>query len=97
MFYLRVINPDGSDFNTKLGDSYTVTQREVSYDSFRKIFKDVFGKPHVADLDSEADEYTKNVFAFISFDGGAKIELLKNQSYFIMTENGKTFSNESYR
>ena len=82
--------------NFVLGNSYTFVSRHENYDEFCKSFRYSFGRDHVADLDESADQDTKNCYAFVSNEDGNKLyALFQNQKNYIMTENGKTFSNVS--
>lgn len=93
MFILRRISSHGVEMNFIIGNSYTIVTRFENYEDFKKSFKLVFGKDHVADLDKTSDSDDKNCFAFVSTENGDKIyPLWMNQSNYIMTENGKTFS-----
>lgn len=97
MYTLRNIT-DNLEFNTNLGESYSLVERELNYDEFCKTFKVVFDKPHVADLDTESCNFSKNTYAFVICKGGSEIiPLYKKQSNYIMTESGKTFSNLTYK
>lgn len=97
MYTLRRVSGNGVVMNQDIGDSYTYISRETSYDDFCKAFKKVYGKPHVADLDDNSDDDTKNVFGFVSGKGGALLEPLRgNQRNSIITENGKTLEQLRY-
>lgn len=94
MYTLRRISSNGIEMNSALGKSYTVVNRFVSYEEFRQDFAVVFGKPHVADMDENADSDTKSVYAFVGTENGDKIyPLYSKQQAYIMTESGATFSN----
>lgn len=96
MFTLHTII-DGVGSYQFLGNHFQVIERETNYDEFCKAFESVFQSNHVADNDTEATNYTKNCFAFIFYGDGASRPLYKNQSYYIMTDNGKTFKNLTYK
>jgi hypothetical protein len=98
MFTLRRISGDGVQINHSLGNSYTVIDRFLNYEEFKKTFKIIFDKNHVADLDDQSDYDTKNVHAFVSNENGSYIQpLYTNQKAYIMTGNGQTFDNLSFR
>ena len=111
MFILRQIGEDkkspktddlhdatGVEFNVILGNQYSFIHRNYNYKSFCESYKFVFGREHVADTDSEADKFSKTCYGFIVDDRGCiKHPLYKDQEYYIMTGNGKTFDNVSYR
>lgn len=96
MFTLRRISGEGIEMNQIIGDNYTYIDREINYDEFCKNFQYTFGRNHVADLDETSDDDTKKCYAFVCTSNLIQ-PLYKNQSNYIMTENGKTFANVSYR
>lgn len=96
MYTLRTVEANQKQTNQLIGDLYSFVDRDSNEEEFSDIFKDLFGKPHVADLDDTADDHTKNVYGFIQHLG-CTIPLYKENAYYIMTESGKTFSNLSYR
>ena len=96
MFTLRRISGDGIEMNQIIGDGYTYIDREINYEEFRVNFETTFGKKHVADMDETSDDDTKKCYAFVCNSSYVQ-PLYKNQSNYIMTENGKTFANVSYR
>lgn len=84
--------------NQELGNQYQVIVREENYNDFGKAFEKVFGRTHVADDDSESNDYTKKCYAIIVCnDASELIPLYKNQSNYVMTESGKTFCNLTYK
>ena len=96
MYTLRKVS-EGIQYNTEIGSEYKIIDRHY-YDVFYDAFKDVFGYNHVADLDSEATEDTKNCYMILVIkEGKEMIPLYKYESYYIMNENGKTFSNLSIK
>lgn len=96
MFTLRTITEDGRETNQSLGKRYTVLSRELSSEEFKRSFKIKFNKDHVADMDETADNATRNCYAFVVGDNGECLTpLFYGQKNYIMTENGKTFSNLS--
>jgi hypothetical protein len=96
MFTLRKITADGVEHNYVIGDDYNSVTRESNYDDFCKIFKDVFGRNHVADIDETADDDTKKCHAFI-WNYKRTYPLYKGDFNFVMTDRGKTYANYSYR
>ncbi|MCL1658612.1 hypothetical protein M2T79_18555 [Elizabethkingia miricola] len=96
MFVLRRISGEGIEMNKVIGDGYTVIDRESTVEDFKKVFEHYFEKRQIADLDSESDFDTKNCYAFVTNDSFIQ-PLYKNQQNYIMSENGKTFSNLTYR
>lgn len=84
--------------NESLGNEYHVVHRETSYDDFCVAYKTFFGQGHVADLDSESDDYSKNVYGFVVYERGSKLmPLYKGKTYYIMTPQGSTFDNLTYK
>jgi hypothetical protein len=97
-FILRKVFKDHTQSNIVLGDSYLFIDREMNYEEFSKAFEVDFGKFHVGDLDPTSDSFTKNCYAFLIINDGAKyIPLYKNQYNFIMTDSGKTFANITFK
>lgn len=96
MYTFRKITDSNTQINISIGDSYSYVNREENYESFCKDFENYFQRNHVADLFETSDKDTKNVYAFISFQGKI-MPLYKNDHNYIMTENGKTFSNLTYK
>lgn len=96
MFILRKII-ERSETNYELGIQYSIVHRFEEQELFQETFDKVYGYKHVADLDVMADNYTRNCYAFIITNDYQPIPLYFNQKNYIMTENGKTFSNLSYK
>ncbi|MDV3822940.1 hypothetical protein CMU07_09255 [Elizabethkingia anophelis] len=96
MFVLRRISGERIEMNKVIGDGYTVIDRESNAEDFKKAFEHYFEKRQIADLDSESDSDTKNCYAFVTNDSFIQ-PLYKNQQNYIMSENGKTFSNLTYK
>ena len=97
-FYLRTITIDGNQTNRGLGNDYSYVEKETNYDEFCKAYKVNFGVEHVADLDEKSDWFSKNCYGIIIYNGGNElIALYKDRCNYIMTENGKTFSNLTYK
>lgn len=95
MLVLRRISSEGVEMNHVVGDNYTYIHRDTNPEEFRRTFKAVFDRDHVADLDPAADKDTKNCYAFVCH--GHIQPLYKNQKNFMMTENGNTFANLTYK
>lgn len=85
-------------FNQEIGSSYQVIDRDRNYDEFAKAFEICFKKRHVADLDTESDNFTKNCYMLLVVERGSEIiPLYAGQSNYIMTERGVTFNNLSLK
>lgn len=89
MYTLRMISNDGT-LNVMLGVQYTHIDRHGNVDAFRQKFNDILNLDHVADLDPEASEETKNIIGFVVSDSGQSIPLYRSNSYYIMADSGKT-------
>jgi len=84
MFVLRRINLELVEINTYLGSDYVVVLKERSNDSFNLTVSQ--WKPN--DL--------VNVYGVVTFDYGESIvPLYEGSTYYVMTIDGKTFSNIS--
>lgn len=98
MYTLRTFNDAGVESNRTIGDNYQVINREINYEEFRKAYELFWKKPHVADLEDESDQHTKQTFSFLVIKHGSElIPLYKGEIYYIMTESGKTFSNLTFK
>ena len=87
-----------SQHNLAIGSYYSLIFREEDYESFSEMYREEFKKSHVADMDESSDNLSKNTYGFLIYkDGSTTIPLYKNQQNYIMTENGNTFSNISYK
>lgn len=97
-FILRTVLPDGYETNRIIGSQYSYVNRETHYEEFCRSYKVVFGIDHVTDLDVMSDQFAKNCYGIIVYNNGADlIPLYKKQISYIMTENGKTFSNVTFK
>jgi hypothetical protein len=97
MYTLRKVI-DNIQSNQALGNEYHFIDRESNYDEFSRTYLIHYDKGHVADLDKTADNFSTNCYAFIVNNGFSNIiPLYKEQQNYIMTENGKTFSNLTYK
>lgn len=97
MYTLRTIK-DNIQTNECLGKDYKVIERHSNYEEFQKVYLRFHDKNHVADLDTESDNFSKENYIFIIHNKGSEIiPLYKDRKNYIMTENGKTFSNLSYK
>lgn len=82
MFILRRIISEGVESNTCLGIDYVFVLREKSPKEFKRTTEQW-----------EPDD-VKEVYGLVTFDDGAAIMPLYEESqYYIMTSDGKTFSN----
>lgn len=90
MYTLRVVT-EGSIRNHSLGNFYHTTNRFEHPERFREIFKEVYGRNHVADLDPESDDDTKNIIGFVTGNTDWTIPIDQRESSYVMTESGNTF------
>lgn len=96
MFTLRRMTATGVEMNQKVGDEYTLIHKERNKWEFEDFFKRHFGKSPVVDIDDKADADTKECYAFV-INGSFVQPLYKVQAAYIMTSDGKTFSNLSLK
>lgn len=87
MYTLRRVTISNEEINIYLGRSYTVTHKQWSSESFEKDYKTLF--------DAQSETHSK-CYAFVHYDGNIQ-PLYESEGNFIMTENGKTFNNLSYK
>lgn len=87
MFILRQINKEGLESNMCLGNRYSITNRDQHPVRFNESLGVTVTHP-----DQE------KVFAIVSFNKGSdSYPLYEGQSYYIMTESGRTFANVTMR
>ena len=97
MYTLRSFDNEGIESNLFLGKAYQLINREVNSEAFRKLYKKAFGKDHVADLDETATECSKDCMGFLTDENGILHYLSKKETYYVMSSDGKTFANITYR
>lgn len=98
MFILRKINGQGLESNIAIGYSYNFVNRETHYEEFCKWYKTIFEKDHVADDDEQSDRFSKDCYGFVVYNQGSEVfPLYKKQRNYIMTGEGKTFSNLTFK
>jgi hypothetical protein len=93
MYTLRTLDDskDGSVFNQALGQCYTEVNRFEHPERFRELFKQVFNKNHVADLDTTSDSDTQQTIGFIISADDNVIPINQGLNNYIMTDSGRTF------
>lgn len=95
MFILRRYTSEHNEVNESLGDSYNLVKKEINPEEFNRTYKIWAG---VGEDLIEDNLVTDGIYMFIIYkDGREIIPLHKASTYYIMTENGKTFSNITYR
>lgn len=97
MYTLRIITRSNTQKNFSIGSYYEIIDRDYNYENFCTEFEKFFERQHVADLDETYDHNTRDVFCFILFNNNEVKPLFKHDKIFIMTENGRTFNNLTYR
>jgi len=85
MFILRKVSGNGVEMNFSLGENYTHITKESNPEEFKQMVKSggVIDDPII--------------YGYIAYDGGKVLGLSSNQSNYIMTESGITFSNVSLK
>ncbi|MCT8340514.1 hypothetical protein MG296_10650 [Flavobacteriaceae bacterium TK19130] len=99
MYTLRRFSRGDEDVqsNCFLGSSYELINRETNPKAFRKAFEKCFNEKHVADLDESSTSYMKACQGFV-YDGKGNYHYLnKTDVYYIVSSDGKTFDNLTYR
>ena len=93
MFILRTLikkRIDGKEelsvFNQSLGDEYEFICRSANYTRFIEYFELVYGEKHSADENNHPE-----VTGFIVSQNDDIFTLKNTESYYVMTESGKTF------
>lgn len=95
MYTLTEIAEDNVTSHDYLGYGFSVVNKEVATDYFLKSYSAWLGK---VDEISTLDGLNENIFCFIVSEGGKEIfPLYKNRHYYIVTENGKTFKNLTFK
>jgi len=97
MYTLRTVK-DNIQTNECLGKDYQVIERDSNYSEFQKAYFNYHNKQHVADLDTESDNFSQQTYSFIIHNRGSEIiPLYKGRKNYIVSENGKTFSNLTFK
>ena len=82
MFALRKISSNGGEINFDLGDYYSLITKERSPEEFEDKMKD--------------HPFYNEIYAFIIYKD-EMLPLYKNQKNYIVSENGTTYSNLTYK
>lgn len=94
----RVLKGSGFENNKALGASYSLVSREQKTGGeFNKAMAVYFGKEIGDKLSDEQIYEGNNIHAFVSDENGRLTPLYKNDSYYVMTDSGKTFSNLTFK
>lgn len=94
MYTLRRITQEGVEHNSFLGKTYTVVDSRKSLETFKETGERFWERYPKHGIVSDEDQETH---AFVTTDEGEIIPLYKNQQNFIMTSDGRTFSNLSFK
>lgn len=93
MYTLRTLTQEGHQSNLALGNNYSFIPRETAPEAFARVYVNAYqSKEMVIDGTPNEDCYGMIQSELINF-----IFLWKGEWNYIMTENGKTFSNLSHR
>lgn len=80
----------------KLGDSFIVIEREISPNEFVNAYNHFYSTPD--DGGFKMQGINKDVYAMLTTEGGRDIiPLYKGSFYYVVTENGKTFKNLTFK
>lgn len=89
MFVLRRITGEGHQVNECLGQSYHFIDKESNKEDFERTYEIYNGG---------SPEREECIHAFLTYDEGKEIKpLYRPSKYYIMTENGKTFANLTFK
>lgn len=81
----------GVEMNHELGKSYTLITLGINTEEFRQTFRLIFER----DYDTVQDNDT---YAFVTGEGGTYVQpLYKGQQAYVMTSEGSTFSNLTFK
>lgn len=86
MFALRKITHKGIEINFNLGDSYSLITKDFAPEEYMRL------------MNTMNDVYDdKPVYGFVTGVDGTPIPLCKNQKNYIVSENGATYSNLTFK
>lgn len=88
MFVLRRVSPRGEQYNSILGKGYTVVYKETNQEAFDNYCK--LNPDKVTNLEK------KETYAVIVYETDG-MPLYKTDKNYVMTSDGKTFENISFR
>jgi len=92
MYTLTEISKDNVSTHDYLGYGFSIVDKEKSHEEFLKGYI-AYSKKEV--LFSEIDE---PIYCFVVSEGGKEIfPLFHGLKYYIVTENGKTFKNLTFK
>ncbi len=85
MFALRKVTEDGVETNIALGDGYTIVNRETSPSDFERA------------MGAAGFDAADGIYAIVLTYRGVSIPLYDTHGNYIVTENGATYCNLSYK
>lgn len=83
-------------FHQKLGERFSIIEREISQGEFERAYNSYYRSPE-NNLFKEKD-INKDIYCIVVSEGGKGVfTLSKKNFYYIVTENGKTFKNLTFK
>jgi len=96
MYTLKEIGSDSVITHDYLGYGFSVVNKETSPEYFYKSYCAYLGDSDNVILKEEV--INEEIFGFVISEGGREIfPLYKNRYYYIVTENGKTLNNLTFK
>lgn len=93
MFTLRKVFPDDTELNIYLGDMYMVVRASLSPEQYGRLYRDLYEKDWVTTPDGDTSE--NDPYAFVC--GEENHGLFKSHYNYIVSDNGRTFENLSFK
>lgn len=85
-------------YHQKLGDRFSVIDRESSPKEFERTYNVIYQQPDAQGKYYELKDINENIHCLVVSEGGREIfQLDKNNFYYVVTENGKTFKNLTFK
>lgn len=98
MFILRKITGSGVSVNICLNKSYNLVDEEGSPEEFKRALDHWFLYPGSEKILNQAHEVNEEIYAFLLYNSGSDMmPLYKKQKNYIMTSDGKTFDNLTFK
>lgn len=85
-YHLRIITKEDIETNIVLGNQYVIIDRKKNKNEFIKIVEAYF-----------KDGVKEDIFCFIQCSFGHVYQINKTSKIYIVTNNGSTFSNLTYK
>lgn len=93
MYTLRSLTSEGHESNIALGNNYTFISRKYAKEAFERVYKNAYESSGKAFEENPNED----CYGMIQSENVNFIFLWKQESNYIMTETGKTFSNLTYK